>query len=460
MTAENLDRRRPCGFRHARPALLTAFAVLSLLATCPTVHAQEYVEVPDPARVPQRIILSWVDNPATTQAVTWRTVAACESPQAQIMAAAGTPLMGENAETVPATRETLKFDADATHYSVNFTGLAPNTQYAYRVGDGEVWSEWFQFTTASDAPAPFRFIYVGDAQNDIKALCSRTFRQAFAAAPDARLMVHAGDLVAEGYDDALWGEWCHAMGFITAMVPSVPTPGNHDKHQPPTAQDPEAVLSVDPLYRAHFTLPMNGPEGVACLEEEAYYIDYQGVRFISLDSNVYANDDFVEEHKQAAWDAQLDWLEGVLSDNPNRWTIVTHHHPLYSGGKDRNNVALRDALLPLYDKYRVDLVLQGHDHVYARTHKLSGDETVAPDAPGTVYVVSVSGRKMYEVNPLFTDLMVKVLPDTQAYQVVDVEEMKLTLHAYDASGEFIDGFELRKDTVGKSTLRNLVSPQE
>ena len=53
-------------------------------------------------------------------------------------------------------------------------------------------------------------------------------------------------------------------------------------------------------------------------------------------------------------------------------------------------------LASLYEKYHVDLVLQGHGHVYARTHKIALDRIVDPSAPGVVYVISVSGPKIYK----------------------------------------------------------------
>jgi hypothetical protein len=46
----------------------------------------------------------------------------------------------------------------AHHHGVTFTGLRPGTLYAYRVGGGDTWSEWFQFRTASPPPSsPSRF---------------------------------------------------------------------------------------------------------------------------------------------------------------------------------------------------------------------------------------------------------------------------------------------------------------
>jgi len=89
-------------------------------------------------------------------------------------------------------------------------------------------------------------------------------------------------------------------------------------------------------------------------------------------------------------------LEPVLKNNPNHWTIIFQHQGMYSMAHKRNYVKMREMLLPLYDKYHVDLVLQGHDHLYARSKKLAGGNIVAADAPGTIYMISVSGPKMYE----------------------------------------------------------------
>ena len=61
--------------------------------------------------------------------------------------------------------------------------LRPGTLYAYRVGNGKVWSEWFQFRTASQTPQAFSFIYLGDAQKNIYSLWSRTVRAAILEAP-------------------------------------------------------------------------------------------------------------------------------------------------------------------------------------------------------------------------------------------------------------------------------------
>jgi hypothetical protein len=115
--------------------------------------------------------------------------------------------------------------------------------------------------------------------------------------------------------------------------------------------------------------------------------------------------------------ADSDWLEKVLKDNPNQSSAVFLNQGMYSMASNRIYVKMRDVLLPIYDKYGVDLVLQGHDHLYARSLKLAGGKVVSPDAPGTVYMISVSGPKMYEVDHRFEPLMAKVISHTQMFQL-------------------------------------------
>ena len=334
-----------------------------------------------PTPLPDRIVLTWQTDPATSQAVTWRTdttvtTAAAEFAVAEDSAAfAGYGKAKGQARTtqVRAVTTPLKTDLNEAHcHSVNFTGLAPDTKYLYRVGDGVNWSEWLEFKTAVAGAAPFTFLYFGDAQNDIKSHWSRVIRRAFADAPDARFLLHAGDLINTANSDAEWGEWFAAGGWLNGMVPSVPTPGNHewfDSAAPPPqklSKEEKETAKEEPkrdpaLYRGaisrhwrpQFALPENGPPGQ---EELTYYFDFQGVRIVSLNSNEGRNKSYADKAAQAGW------LEGVLADNPNRWPVVTFHHPVFSPAKDRDNPDLRRLWQPIFDKHKVDLVLQGHDY--------------------------------------------------------------------------------------------------
>lgn len=375
-----------------------------------------------PSPVPDRIVLTWCGDPATTQAVNWRTDTSVAEAFAEIAPAEEGPLFAIKGTRHPAITTVLESDLGISHYhSVRFDQLTPKTTYAYRVGDGVNWSEWIQFRTASDQPEPFSFVYFGDSQNDLRSLWSRVVREAYRDAPKAAFFLHAGDLINKSTRDAEWGEWFQAGGFIQSMVPCVPTPGNHEY----------GTKALAPHWRHVFTLPENGPPELA---ESVYWIDFQGVRLISLNSN---------ERREE----QVEWLTRVLSDQPQRWTIVTFHHPVYSGAKGRENTTLRNLWQPIFDKYRVDLVLQGHDHVYARSGLMAWENvpsgvTQQSPAGGTVYVVSVSGPKMYRADR--RPMMRRVAENTQLYQIIHVGDQELRYEARTATGTLYDAFTLRK----------------
>jgi hypothetical protein len=299
--------------------------------------------------------------------------------------------------------------------------------YVYRVGHDSVWSEWNQFTTARKEPEPFKFVYLGDPQNDLREHVSRVFREAYKLAPDAAFWLYAGDLVAYPRD-SLWSEFFSAAGFITRTTPSIMIPGNHDQSVVMVDGKEKRLKKTDPIWSAHFTLPQNGLAG---LEETSYYLDYQGVRFIMLNSN--------EKLRE-----QAEWMEKILASNQNKWTIVTFHHSVYSTARDRDNKELRDVFLPVFDMYHVDLVLQGHDHAYARSFKLNNGAVVAENETGTVYVISVSGPKAYAITTKFEKLMAKIGNQISLFQVLSVDGNKLSFVSYTASGEVYDAFELRK----------------
>jgi hypothetical protein len=61
---------------------------------------------------------------------------------------------------------------------------------------------------------------------------------------------------------------------------------------------------------------------------------------------------------------------------------------------------------------------------------------------GTVYVVSVSGPKMYKIDR--KPNMTRVAQDTQLYQVIRIDGDRLSYQSRTARGVLYDAFELRK----------------
>ncbi len=392
----------------------------------------------DDNAVPERIVLNLTTNPAREIAVTWRTGPGVENARVEYMPATPKSYRSLNADganpyetvkTAEAKTETIKTgkNTSALHHSVILKDLEPGTLYQYRAGNGKTWSEWCHFRTPCPEVKPFTFIYLGDPQNSLKSDCSRSFRAAYSAAPKAQFILIAGDLVSLPWRDDWWGELFYAAGWMVRHIPVLAVPGNHSYYR-----DNGMWRYTDdaphPLWFAHFTLPQNGPEG---LEETAYYIDYQGVRLVALNGN--------EKRKEQAL-----WLDTVLAANKNHWTILVIHQPLYSTGKDRDDPKLREILLPVIDKYSVDLVLQGHDHTYGRTYKLRNGTVVNNSQKGTVFVSSVSGPKFYPVNEKHRHLMKTMGTDAQLYQVITVKKNILVFEARTVTDDLYDSFKLKK----------------
>jgi hypothetical protein len=388
-------------------------------------------------RFPQRVILNVTAAPATSMAVTWRTAQSIQQPQVQIALAGRWMDFAEKARTLSAITDSMRTDKNelAWYYSAVMDSLTPNTTYAYRVGGDSVWSEWNQFITASAKEEPFRFVYFGDPQNDLTEYVSRVFREAFRKVPDARFWLIAGDLISEP-EDSQNEEFYYAAGFTFRMIPTIMAPGNHDrgykiaggKYVLDKRGRKTRGIDLSPFWSHQFTLPTNGVPG---LEESNYSIDYQGVRFLVINSNTRLQE-------QAAW------MEKLLLNNPNRWTIVTFHHPIYSLGADRNDMDTRAAFLALFDKYHVDLVLTGHDHTYGRTWKLVNGVRVDDNQPGTIYAVSVSGPKAYPLTTPYKNLMAKFGEKIQSFQEISIDGRTLHYTAIAADGSIFDSFTLKK----------------
>jgi hypothetical protein len=399
------------------------FVVLLILVSN-SLFSMQIIEIQED-EFPTRIILNLSERPENNQAVTWCTNIAVSNSQAQIVIANETNDLTTGSKLYTATTDSVYIDSihQVFYHSVVFDSLLPNTVYAYRVGSNKCWSEWNQFITAKDKPEAFKFIYFGDVQNNISSMCSRVFRTAYKKVPDAAFWHFVGDIVGRGYDPSQWGEFYDALGWITRTIPFTVLPGNHEYY---TRID--SVKSLTLQWHKQFTLPENGPNE---LKEEAYYIDYQGVRLVQLNTNKQLKE-------------QAEWLDSILNKNPQRWTIVSTHHSAYSTGRDRDPLIYRNLFIPIFEKHSVDIVLQGHDHNYARTFKLNSGKKVSDSEEGIVYVTSVVGTKDYQLTIQNKEIFAKVGTGRQLFQVISIDNNSLLLESFNATGELYDSFIIEK----------------
>jgi 3',5'-cyclic AMP phosphodiesterase CpdA len=206
-----------------------------------------------------------------------------------------------------------------------------------------------------------------------------------------------------------WRNWREAVAPLGAQHLLV-TPGNHDIQG--------NAWATDLLVEAFPELPPNGPDG---FQRRAYVFDYQGVRFISLDSEQSA------EYNRLG-NAQLDWLERQLRENPNRYTIVFSHAPAYPVGPHVGSSLdvypeERDRLWQLLRDYKVTAYIAGHEHLYNH-QEIEGVPQV---------IVGTSGSWPYSGfgGDFFHYLVAEVGPDA------------LSMVVYDQDGQERDRFALR-----------------
>jgi len=375
---------------------------------------------------PDSITLTWTDEPSTTQTVRWRTSAAVATGTLAFARGETATFDPASAQKISAATHTLSTPTVLNDTKVNFhtatiTGLEPGSRYTYAVGDGSAtgWSEPATFTTAPvpGKPRPFSFIYIGDTQG-ARAAWGDMMRGALQKRPDAAFIVIAGDLVNRGLErDDYDNFFSLAKGvFNTRAV--APAAGNHDYQ----GGGPR-------IFQNFFALRENGPKNIG--PGLAYSFEYSDALVIVLDSN-----------RDIA--GQAAWLEQQLRDTKATWKFVVYHHPAYNSSAGRSTPDIRRHWLPLFDKYHVDLALQGHDHGYLRTWPMRANKRVATPADGTVYIVSYSCPKSYDLGKFdYTEVGFADVPTWQLIEV-DPETRVLRYRAHDAAGKVRDEFSIKK----------------
>ncbi|HEX6810281.1 MAG TPA: metallophosphoesterase [Planctomycetota bacterium] len=153
-------------------------------------------------------------------------------------------------------------------------------------------------------------------------------------------------------------------------TPHFPVLGNHD-----------VETSNGQPYLSAFCLP-TGNSGT----ERWYSFDFGDCHFIGLDS------------AQATNETQTAWLRSDLMAaraSGAAWIFVTMHHAAYTSGPHGREQSVRENWCPLFEAFEVDVVFQGHDHIYERT---TVRRDFHPDKRGVVYFVVGTGGTTYPID--------------------------------------------------------------
>lgn len=355
---------------------------------------------------PTSVTLTPTADPARSQTFTWRMTKNRSGQQIQVKAPNGKVTAFSAKYKMRVKKKYAGINSHA--FTATATKLSPGTRYSYRIVTSGGSTSWAAFTTArASLDRSWTFLAFGDTQVENTGVPENIIDKAVAKHPAAPLLLHAGDVVNKPNSITQWRQ------FMAATYPTRTTKnwlisiGNHEQ----CVLLKKCSSGNGHAFRSYYTWPRNG---VAKQGATWYYTDYQGVRFVVLDT-------FNGDLKQ-----QAAFLETALKSNRQRWTVVLQHAGPFASRSDRNNAKIRSALLPVYNKYRVDLVLSGHDHSYDRGYYGSNMNS-------TVYAVSVSGKKFYDASAKDWKrggaTRVAGAARTATYQTVTISRDKLTYQA-------------------------------
>ena len=343
----------------------------------------------------------------------------------------------------------MQYEIPMTRHMLTVSGLEEGKKYAFRVGDADRdwWSDIGTFTVEDGSDAT-TFIHVTDPQS-MSAHQYETFAtvidKAYEMYPDAGFSINTGDLVDHGDNFNQW-QWLLDGSSDTLMHSAMmPVSGNHEGHGTNAT-----VLNY---------LVPNAPE--QNVEAGVYYsFDYNNVHVAVLNTNNLNDDDALSED-------QIEWLKNDMNASDADWKFVAFHRAVYSNGShydDSDVVAMREQFSVLMPELDIDIVFQGHDHVYLRTDSMienkveknletstttynGKDYTVKEDPQGSIYVISgCSGVKVYkQKDPSLTD---KLFPRAEA--IADVENSVFTGIRIVGDTLYFDAYEVDVET-GETT---------
>ena len=335
--------------------------------------------------------------------------------------------------------------------SVNLTGLTPRTKYMYRISADGNHSDVHYFTT-SGLTNTWNFMAFTDFQNPNNTLSHQIISKMYAKGNKPALGICSGDLTGcGGYND----DWDWLMnnsvwnGFTFAT-----SPGDHEYW----AQDISPVVYFDTPYcfNAIFNNPKNGCSEANTINTN-YYFYYNNVLFVFLDmddSNHSTYND--KEQKQVNWfDKTIAQLEGTY-----QYLVVAGHKSIY--GSQTTDTAVRKYLTEpwrkVFDKYNVDVVFSGHDHMFSRTKQLYNGKVSTDEFKGTYYLdMGSSGNKYRKPSDdLTSDGLHETVIDLLNVEtkvaigaIIDVTDTEMTVNVYNTKDEKVDSFVVKAKRPAK-----------
>jgi len=320
------------------------------------------------------------------------------------------------------------------------TGLKPGTKYHYRVGYEGHWSPWNAYKTADpDVKKPLSFVFVTDShtkEDNGFDIYQKLMKDAFKNYPATQFVMHGGDVVDTGSSLNEWNQFWKASSIYGASIPSGLTMGNHD-----------VKGEGKEIFAKGMGFPNNGPDGQ---KQYTYSFDSGETHFIVLNSEASEED----------MKKQAEWLRKDIESSKQKWKIAMFHRPAYHTEAGRESLVeyTQTYFAPILEELEVDLVLVGHDHVYAHTYPMKKGKPLKKGERGTVYLDGgAAGWKFYDgIQYDYLDFVFD--DDIAVYSAIQVSHDKISIQARTEDGKLVDDYAIVKKDPNSENPGNPGNP--
>ena len=325
-------------------------------------------------------------------------------------------------------------------HSLTLHGLIPNTKFCYKIyvmnaeetGTQEPVQGTFK-TLYSAERKIINFLVAGNTSapaegtsDEIKKAAAQNM-----AAYEADFIIHTGNIAADGAARGNNADFLAPFAPVLQNAPLLAALGG-DEYGPDRSSEKEGRGFLAANYRRLHTMPWS--KGTPYY----YYIDTGNARLIFLDTNfVYG---VPNASKLDLKSSQYEWLKKTLSTTDSAsWKIVVLHHPVYSSGPVPDKLSA--LLAPLFEAYKVNLVIQGRQGAYERTAPILKNQKVSAGQTGPTYITVGGGGKLFEKKEFDNEWSSKYfeVPHFAHIQIVD---RKLSLRVYTQDNKRIDALDI------------------
>lgn len=445
--------------------LSVLFIALLFVAVAAFPATAQAVQVVNPKQAPRMITVCPFGDTKTQMAFNWNTIQYAGSDVLIVEKSDSRGFESSVVQKVTGTTVKSTVTDDGYIHRAVASNLTPATEYLFKVGDVELnnFSEQGSFKTSSEGA--FTFLHVSDPQAYEERYYENYGKLLTSASQlyDFSFVALTGDIVNNSWAGRTpqleqW-EWALTDRFdFMGNTPVAAVAGNHE------------AAEGDFYSRFNYDVPQGSDTSTGCY----YSFNWSNAHFVCLNTNDTTN----KETSSATGlsDAQLNWIKSDLEANKNaEWLIVLMHKGIYDAGDHCQNAdtgegsedfdieKIRNQLAPLFTQYGVDLVLQGHDHLYSKSAPIVASyadgmltQTAEEQAEmrtvngldvetylspkGTLYLNSgsASGSKYYTPNANYDpNLIVKANnPNTLMYTAITIDGNSLVVSTYTMDNDF------------------------